>query len=100
MGGTDKLADIVNAIDLHVQKANHLGRSLNWQDPIKDAKRMLKLQLTPDLCVPLETKMCDQVIVSISHMRHKKSGRKGLRINFVKRVDYEFEPEALADFSF
>ena len=33
-------------------------------------------------------------------MRHKKSGRRAIKVNFIKHVDYEVEAEALADFSY
>ena len=61
---------------------------------------MLRFQLTPDLCVPLETKMSGQVAVSVSRMRHKKTGKECVSINYVRPIAYEFEAEALADFAY
>ena len=61
---------------------------------------MLAFQLTEDVVVPLETKKANQMLLKVTKMRHKETGKLAYRIHKVKPLDYEFESEALADFAF
>ena len=66
----------------------------------KQAKNMLRFQLTPDCEVPLETKKTNQVLLKVTKMRNTRTGKIAYRIHKVKQLDYEFECEALTDFAF
>ena len=56
--------------------------------------------MTPDVAVPFETKKANQILLKVTKMRNKKTGKVAYRIHKVRKLDYEFECEALADFAF
>ena len=61
---------------------------------------MLQFELTPDVRVPLETKKANQVLLRVSKLVNKKTGQVAYKVQKVKKLDYEFECEVLADFAF
>ena len=66
----------------------------------KQAKNLLQFSLTEDVRVPLEAKKANQVLLRVSKLKNKKTGQVAFRVQKVKKLDYEFECEALADFAF
>ena len=65
----------------------------------KEAKNMLKFNLTEDLQVPLETKQANSVLMKVTKLRNKR-GEIAMRVDEVVPLDYEFECEALADYAY
>ena len=66
----------------------------------KEAKNLLKFNLTKDLQVPLETKQANSVFMKVTKMRNRKTGEVAMRVDEVNSLDYEFECEALADYAY
>ena len=66
----------------------------------KEAKNMLKFNLTQDLQVPLETKKSNSVLMRVTKMKNKKTDEIAMRVDEVSPLDYEFECEALADYAY
>ena len=63
-------------------------------------KNLLHFELTDDVRVPLETKKANQVLLRVSKLKNKKTGQVVFKVQKAKKLDYEFECEALADFAF
>ena len=48
----------------------------------------------------METKKANQILLKVTKMRNKTTGKEAFRVHRVLKLDYEFEAEALVDFKF
>ena len=67
---------------------------------LKEIKNTLKFRLTEDVQIPLETKKSHQVLCRVIKRRNRTTGEEKVFVEKIKRIDYEFECEALADFAY
>ena len=81
-------------------KSNEKSSKFVSQQLQKQVKNLLQFELTNDVRVPLETKKANQVLLRVSKLKNKKTGQVVYKVQKAKKLDYEFECEALADFAF
>ena len=60
----------------------------------------MKFQLTPDVRVPMETKVPKSMLTKVTKMRNIRTGEIAMRVDSLDKLDYEFECEALADYAY
>ena len=66
----------------------------------KEAKNLVKFQLTPDVQVPMETKVPKSILMKVTKMRNIRTGEIAMRVDALDKLDYEFECESLADYAY
>ena len=70
------------------------------QISLKEIKNTLKFNLTDDVQLPLETKKSHQILCRVVKQRNRVTGEERVMVEKIKRIDYEFECETLADFAY
>ena len=70
------------------------------QISLREIKNTLKFKLTDDVQLPLETKKSHQILCKVVKQRNRVTGEERVMVEKIKRIDYEFECETLADFAY